>query len=120
MNIIELMQNSNDYDVSIDLCDINRLLKHHGYAYINEKRGQIDNVFKEIFGNIKIKNPKGIIFYYKINKNVDIITVDKLIEEYLGDIIDDEDIDVLQGMYTDNSLADEEIILGCIFTGMEE
>jgi len=117
MNIFKFIKNSSDNDISIDINDMDVIFRHHGYAYIDERQGQIDKVCKEIFTNIQQQNPKGVLLYYQINQNTDVSKIDKLMEEYLGEIMDDENVDLIEGQFEDNNLKDDEIIIGCIATG---
>jgi len=106
-------------DIFIDLNDLNKILSYKGYAYINEKKGSIDETFIKIFNNTTLNNPKGILIYIVHNKYCDMDNISILLENYLENFMDNPNIDYIEGYYCDESFKNDEILLGCIITGIE-
>jgi len=113
MKLSEVLNPPNENDINLDICDLDTVFSHEGFAYIKTlKCKQMDECLEKI-KNFKF-NPKGVIVKFKINDDFPIIEIEKFMDFIYE--ISDELADIIFGNETVES---EEIEINMIFTGIE-
>ena len=116
-------------DVNVDFADLKKVMSHRGMALmgIGHKSGEtsaVDALSQAIesplLDDTNISDARGLLIHFTINENYPLVDIDESMEEILGELMDDENIDIIEGQTTNNNLADDEIIVTIIATGFDE
>ncbi len=114
-------------DVNVDFNDLKTVMSHRGLALmgVGEETGEnaAHNALKKaiespLLDNLSIDGAMGVLAHFTMNENYPFIEVQEsmaLVEERAH-----TDADIIFGTTTDNSLADDEIIVTIVATGFEQ
>jgi cell division protein FtsZ len=116
-------------DVNVDFADLKKVMSHKGMALmgIGHKSGEnsaLDALNQAIesplLDETNISDAQGLLVHFTINENYPLVDIDEAMESILGELMENENVDIIEGQTTDNSLADDEIIVTIIATGFDE
>ena len=120
---------SDNEGINVDFADLKKVMSHKGMALmgIGHKAGEnsaydalSEAIESPLLDDTDIKDASGLLVHYTINENYPLVDVDEAIESILGDLIENENVDIIHGESIDNSLADDEIIMTIVATGFDE
>jgi len=121
------MVDNKENNINIDLDDLKKVFSHKGITLSTSSHTKGENsalkAFNEIlnspfFEDNKIYLAKSLVINITTNEHYRLIDIDEAQEKVLGDIIDNEEIDIIMGMETDNNLSDDEIIITILASGI--
>jgi len=116
-------------DVNVDFADLKKVMSHTGMALmgIGHKSGEgsafdalNQAIESPLLDETNISDAQGLLVHFTINENYPLVDIDEAMESILGDLMDNENVDIIEGQTTDNNLADDEIIVTIIATGFDE
>ena len=116
-------------DVNVDFADLKKVMSHSGMALmgIGHKVGESSAhdalnqaIESPLLDDTNISDARGLLIHFTTNENYPLVDIDEAMESILGDLMDDENVDIIEGQTTNNDLADDEIIVTIIATGFDE
>jgi len=116
-------------DVNVDFADLKKVMSHRGMALmgIGHKSGEnsahdalSQAIESPLLDETNISDAQGLLIHFTINENYALVDLDEAMESILGDLMDNENVDIIEGQTTNNDLADDEIIVTIIATGFDE
>jgi len=116
-------------DVNVDFADLKKVMSHRGMALmgIGRKNGDtsaIDALSQAIesplLDDTNISDARGLLVHFTINENYPLVDIDEAMEDILGELMEDEGIDIIIGETTNPNLGDDEIVVTIIATGFDE
>jgi len=118
-----------DNDVNVDFADLKKVMSHKGMALMGIGHATGENatydalnqaIESPLLDETDINDAKGLLVHYTINENYPLVEIDEAMESILGEVAENEDVDLIEGITTNNNLADDEIIVTIIATGFDE
>ncbi len=114
-------------DINLDFADVRTVMSHKGLALmgVGHATGQsaaydaaTEAISSPLLGDISIKGAKGVLVHFKINPDYPILQI----SEAMNTIEDfaDEDAHVIFGTTTDDSIAEDEVLITIVATGFED
>ncbi|NPA55130.1 MAG: cell division protein FtsZ [Epsilonproteobacteria bacterium] len=116
-------------DVNVDFADLKRVMSHRGMALmgIGHKSGEnsatdalSQAIESPLLDDMNIADANGLLIHFTISDNYPLVEIDEAMESILGDLMESENVDIIEGQTTNNELADDEIIVTIIATGFDE
>jgi len=116
-------------DVNVDFADLKKVMSHRGMALmgIGHKSGENSAydalnqaIESPLLDETNISDAQGLLIHFTINENYPLVDIDEAMESILGDLMENENVDIIEGQTTNNSLAEDEIIVTIIATGFDE
>jgi cell division protein FtsZ len=116
-------------DVNVDFEDLRTVMSHRGMALmgIGHKSGDTSAqdaltaaIESPLLDEIDIKDAKGLLIHFTTHENYPLVDIDEAMSNILGDLIDDVEVELIEGQTTDNSFAEDEIKVTIIATGFDE
>jgi cell division protein FtsZ len=115
-------------DVNVDFADLTTIMSHKGMALmgIGHKKGEgsayealVEAIESPLLDDTNITEAKGLLINFVTNENYPLVDLDEAMQSVLGELMEDENVTIIQGESTDNSLEDEEIKITLIATGFD-
>ncbi|RUM56852.1 MAG: cell division protein FtsZ [Nautilia sp.] len=115
-------------DINTDFSDLKTVMSHKGMALmgIGHKSGDnsaydalIEAIESPLLDDVNIMSAQGLLINITTNENYPMVEFNEALVSVLGDLLDSEDVTLIQGEITDNTLADDEIKVTIIATGFE-
>jgi cell division protein FtsZ len=116
-------------DVNVDFADLKKVMSHSGMALmgIGHQKGETSAhdalsqaIESPLLDDMNISEARGLLIHFTTNENYPLVDIDEAMESILGDLMDDENVDIIEGQTTNNDLADDEIVVTIIATGFDE
>ena len=116
-------------DVNVDFADLKKVMSHRGMALmgIGHKSGESSAhdalnqaIESPLLDETNISDAQGLLIHFTINENYPLVDIDEAMESIIGDLVNNENVDIIEGQTTNNDLADDEIIVTIIATGFDE
>ena len=106
MKITDIINQKNE--ININIKDLDIILSHRGFAYIDTLKCKNLNECLKVFKNLNL-NPKGLFINIKINPQISLFEVQNFIDN-IYKIIDDETDAVFGVKYQENESVEIEIL----------
>jgi len=115
-------------DVNVDFADLTTIMSHKGIPLmgIGHKKGEgsayealVEAIESPLLDDTNITEAKGLLINFVTNENYPLVDLDEAMQSVLGELMEDENVTIIQGESTDNSLEDEEIKITLIATGFD-
>jgi len=116
-------------DVNVDFADLKKVMSHQGMALMGIGHASGENatydalnqaIESPLLDETDINDAKGLLVHYTINENYPLVEIDEAMESILGEVAENENVDLIEGITTNNDLTDDEIIVTIIATGFDE
>jgi cell division protein FtsZ len=127
MGITEVILNHNEDDINLDFADVQTIMSYSGKALIGIGESSGDNAATDSLNKAinspllekhDFKNAKGLLIHFNINPNFPLLEINKamnFLEEQCN-----EDIQIIFGTTTNESLKIDEVKIIVLATGFEE
>jgi len=116
-------------DINVDFADLKKVMSHKGMALMGIGRKKGENATHEaltqaiespLLDEMNISDAQGLLIHFTMNENYPLVDIEEAVESILGDLLESEEVDIIEGQTTNNSLEDDEIIVTIIATGFDE
>jgi cell division protein FtsZ len=116
-------------DINVDFADLKKVMSHKGMALmgIGRKSGEhsakealIEAIESPLLDETDINDAKGLLIHFTLNENYPLVEIEEAMEEILGEVSQNVEVDMIEGQTTNNELGDDEIIVTIVATGFDE
>jgi cell division protein FtsZ len=127
--ISNMIISHSENDVNVDFADLKKVMSHRGMALMGIGHAAGEDSATEalnqaiespLLDETDIRDARGLLIHFSINENYPLVDIDEAVESVLGELMDDENVDIIEGQTTNNNLEDNEIIVTIIATGFDE